>query len=51
MGHIQDIFHQSHREQRRAVTTAGKGGYIAAVKNIYGLLPPPPEDHHKPIDN
>ena len=28
------FFYQSHREQERAVTTAGKGGYTATVKNL-----------------
>ena len=36
------LFRQSHREQRKAVTTAGKGGYTVAVQNIYGVPPPTP---------
>ena len=28
------FLHQAHREQKIAVTTTGKEGYIAAVKNI-----------------
>ena len=35
----------------RAVITTEKGGYTAVVKNIYGITPPPPEEHHKAIDN
>ena len=37
-------------EQRRAVTTEGKGGYIAAVQNIFGVQTFPPEEHHKAIN-
>ena len=33
---------QSHQEQQRAATTAEKGWYTAAVKNIYGVPLPPP---------
>ena len=43
--------HQAHREKRREITTAGKGGYAATVKNIYGVPPPPPEDHLEEIEN
>ena len=43
------FFHRFHREQRRAVTTAGKGGYTAAVYIIYGALPHLLEEHHKLI--
>ena len=43
--------HRAHREHRRAVTTSVKGGYTAAVQNIYGILPPPPEDHHEEIND
>ena len=32
-------------------TTLWKGGYIAAVKNIYGIPLPPQEEHHNAIDN
>ena len=28
------LFHRAHQEQRRVVTTAGEGGYTAAVQNI-----------------
>ena len=42
-------FHRAHREQKRAVTTAGKGGHTATVQNIYGA-PHPPEEHHETID-
>ena len=45
------FFHQAHREQRRAVTTTGKEGYTAAVQNIYGARPTPPEEHQKAIEN
>ena len=43
--------HWAHREQRRAVTTLGKGGYTAAVQKNYSVLPPPPEEHQKAIGN
>ena len=33
------------------VTATGKVGYIAAVQNIYGVTPPPPEDQHKAIES
>ena len=33
------------------VTTAGKGGYTAALHNIYGVLPPYTEEDHEAIDN
>ena len=36
------LFHRAHSEQRKAVTTAGKGGYTEAVKNIYGVTTHPP---------
>ena len=39
---FKNFFHQAYLEQRRAVTTAGKGGYTAVVQNIYGVPPPPP---------
>ena len=44
------FFQQSHREKRRAVTTAEKVGYTATVQNIYDAPPPPPEDHHEAIE-
>ena len=34
--------HQAHREQKRAVTTARKGGYTVTLQNIYGTPPPSP---------
>ena len=43
------FFHEAHHKQRKSVTTIGKEGYIAAVKNIYGVLHHPPEEHHKAI--
>ena len=43
--------HRAHQEQKRAVTTAGKGGYIATVKKIYGAPPPSLEDHHEVIED
>ena len=45
------FLHRAHREQIIAVTTVGKGGYTAAVQNIYGVPPPPPEEHHKAIND
>ena len=51
MVELQDVFHQYHREQGRAVTTTGKGGYKTAVQKIYGVPPPPPEQHNEEIDN
>ena len=34
------FFHQANCEQLKAVTNAGKGGYTAAIKNIFGVPPP-----------
>ena len=45
------FFHQSHQEQKRAVTTAGKGGYTATVQNIYSAPPPSPEEHHEATED
>ena len=45
------FFHRAHNEQRRAVTTTGKGGYTAAVQKLYDVPPPPPEENHGEIDN
>ena len=45
------LFHRDHQYQRIVVPTAGKGGYTAAVKNIYSVPPTPPEEHHKAIDS
>ena len=36
------FFHRTHQEQKRAVTTAVRGGYTASVQNIYNKPPPPP---------
>ena len=47
--HLKIFFHRSNQYQRRAVTTAGKGGYTVAVQNIYGVPPPPLEEHHEAI--
>ena len=33
------------------VNTAGRGRYKAEVQNIYGVLPPPLEEHHEAINN
>ena len=44
------FFHQAHCDQRIAVTTAGKGGYTAAVHKIYSVPPPHPEEYHEAID-
>ena len=49
--HFNIFFHRSHREQRKAVKTAGKGGYNTAVQNIYGVPPPTPEEHHEEINH
>ena len=35
----------------KSVTTVGKGGYKAAVQNIYGVTHPYPEEHHEAIDH
>ena len=43
------VFHQAHQEQKRLITTAGKGGYTATVQNIYGAPPPSSEEHHEMI--
>ena len=41
-----------HREQKRAVTTAGKGGCNVTVKNIYGSPHHhTPEEHHDVIED
>ena len=45
------FFHRAHREQKRVVTTVGKGGYTATLQNIYGLPPPYPEEQHEVIEN
>ena len=45
------FFHQDHCDQRREVTTAGKGGYTAEAHKNYGVPPPPIEEHNKVIDN
>ena len=49
--HFKIFFHQAHQKPRKCVTTAGKGGYTAAVQNIYGVPSPPPEEHHDMIDH
>ena len=36
--HFQTFFQQSHKELRKTVTTAGQGGYNAAVNNMYGSV-------------
>ena len=51
MGKFKILFYPDHREQRRAATTAGRGGYATAVQNVYGVTPPPSEEHHKAIDH
>ena len=45
------FFHQSHREKRKVVTIARKGGYIVTVQNIYCVPPNPPEEHNEEIDH
>ena len=49
--HFKIFFHQAHCKQRKTATKAGKGGYTAAVQNIYCVSPPPPEEHHEAIDH
>ena len=49
--YIREWIHQSHDQKRRAFTATGKGKYTVAVQNIYGVPPPPTEDHHEAIDN
>ena len=51
VGEIQKKIHQAHREQKRAVTTTGKGGYTATVQKIYGSPLPSPEEHNKVIED
>ena len=51
MGKQKEVSHQAHGGHKRAVTTAEKGGYIVVVQKIYGVLPPPLEEHHETIDN
>ena len=45
------VFHKAHQYQKRAVTTAVKGGYTATVQNIYGVPPPRPEEYHEVIED
>ena len=45
------FFHQAHREQKIAVTTARKGEYTTTVKTIYGAPPPSPGKHHEVIED
>ena len=47
---LKAFFHQSHFEQKRAVTSTYIVVYTVAVQNIYGILPPPPENSHGLID-
>ena len=44
------LLQQAQRKQNRAVKTTGKGGYTAAVQNIYSVPPPPPEENHEAIE-
>ena len=44
------FFRQAHQEQKIAVITAGKGGYIATVQNIYSEPQPYPEEHYEVIE-
>ena len=42
----------AHRDQWRVVMTVGKGGYTAAVKNIYEVPPSDPlEEHNEAIES
>ena len=43
--------HRAYREQKRAVTTTGKGGYTAKVQNIYGAPPPSTEENNEAIED
>ena len=45
------LFQREHREQRRAVTTVGKGTHTVEIQNIYGVPPSPPAEHHKSIES
>ena len=49
--HLKIFFHRAHRKPKKGVITAGKGGYTAAVQNIYSVPSPPPEEHHEMIDH
>ena len=40
---------QAHQDQKRVVTTTGKGGYTATVKNIYSAPPTSLEEHDEVI--
>ena len=51
MGKFSIFFHQYRHEQRKAVTTTGKGGYTMAVQNIHGIPSIPIEEHHEAIDH
>ena len=37
--------------KKRAVTTAGKGGFTSTVQNIYGAPIPSTEEHHEAIED
>ena len=45
------FYHQTHCEQRRVVTTSGKGGYTIVVQNIHGVMPSHSEEHHEVVFN
>ena len=51
MGRVQYLFPPISSKKIIAVTTAGKGGYTAAVQNIHGVSPPPQEEHHGAVYN
>ena len=40
----------AHKEQKREVTTTGKGGYTATEQNIYGAPPLSLEEHHETLE-
>ena len=48
---FQNVLPQSAPRKIRAVTIAWKGGYTVAVQNIFGILPPPPEEQKEIIDS
>ena len=46
-----NFFHRVHREQKRALTTALKGGSTATVQNIYSVPPLSLEEPNELIEN
>jgi len=45
---FKSYFHRAHKERRKAITTAGQGGYNAKANSIYGV--PTTEEHEAQLD-